>query len=255
MGTTTHPYERIAAELRADIENDRLLPGAVIPSENDLVTHYGTTRATVRRALDLLRADGLIESHQGAPTRVRAKPVVRIWGDGADWQRHRQAGRPGFDATVAEHGLAPRQEILDVQDPCPAPGHVAASLGLDDGAPTVMRYVRQFADDIPVRLVRMWFPATWASGSALVGRRRIRGGVAGHIEDPAGPYGHRLADSDVELESRNPTAAERELLNLARGVTVMDVLRTFYDEQARPVFVQHEVADGLRHRYRFRVSL
>lgn len=255
VGTVTYPYERIAADLRAAILDDRLAPGVPLPSENELAATYNTTRATVRRALELLRADGLIDTRQGTRARVRAEPVVRIWGDSADWRRHRNAGLPGFNATVTEHGLTPRQEILDVANPLPAPTQVAANLGLDDGTPTVMRYVRQRADEIPVRLVRMWFPADWASGTALGHRKLICGGVPGYIGDPNGPIKRRLVDSDVELESRNPSPHERELLNLARGVTVMDVTRTFYDADERPVFMQHEIADGTKHRYRFRVPL
>lgn len=255
MGTTSHLYERIAADLRAAIDDGHLAPGAPIPSENELAARYHTQRGTVRHALDLLRADGLIDTRQGARATVRTQPVVRVWGDTDDWQRHRTAGLPGFNATITDHGLVPRQEILDVQDGIPAPPHIAANLGLGDNTPVVMRFVLQLADDEPLRLVRMWFPATWASGTALAGRRRIRGGVAGYIGDPDGPIARRLADSDAELESRNPSPSERELLKLARGVTVMDVTRIFYDDEGAPVFVQHEIANGSRHRYRFRVSL
>jgi GntR family transcriptional regulator len=255
MGTVTHPYERIAADLRAAILDGHLAPGSAIPSENELATDYGVNRGTARRAVELLRADGLIDSRQGAPSRVRAAPVVQIWSDSADWRRHRDAGRPGFDATVAEHGLVGRQEILDVSDPCRAPLHVAMKLGLDDDAPTVMRYVRQHTDGVPVCLVRLWFPASWASGTALAEGRRIRGGVGAYIEDPAGPIGLRLADSVVELEGRGPTLPERKLLGLARGVTVMDVTRTFLGPDGEPVYVQEEVADASKVRYRFRAPL
>jgi GntR family transcriptional regulator len=252
VGTVTYPYEKIAADLRAAILDGHLGPGDLIPSSTELATRYGTTRNTVRRALEMLHSDGLIDTRQGARPQVRMAPVVRIWGDGADWRRHREAQRPGFDATVAEHGLTPRQEIVDVQDPMPAPTHVAVKLGLDGGAPVVMRFVRQFADEVPVRLVRMFFDASWASGTVLAGRKRIRGGVAAFIEDVLGRH---LADSEVELEGRNATEDEKDLLHLARGITIMDVVRTFLDDGGEPVFVQEEIADASRHRYRFRVPL
>lgn len=255
VGTVTHPYEQIAAALRAAILSGELVPGATIPSANKLADDYGTTRNTARKAIDVLLDEGLIDIRQGARATVRPQQVVRVWGDTDDWQRHRGAGLPGFNATVADHGLTPRQEILDVQDPVPAPPHIAASLGLDDGAPVVVRSVLQLADGEPLRLVHMHFPASWASGTALAGRARIRGGVAGYIQDPDGPIARRLTDSDVELESRTPTLTERELLRLPRGVTVMDVMRIFYDDEGRAVFAQREVAHGRRHRYRFRVPL
>jgi GntR family transcriptional regulator len=250
-----YPREKIAADLRAAIYDGRLAPGAVISSANKLADAYGTTRNTVRRAFDLLEDEGLIELRQGAPPRVRIMPVVTVWGDGADWQRHREARRPGFDATVTEHGLTPRQEILDVKDPISAPAHVAAKLGLHGDDPmVVMRYVRQFANEIPSRLVRMWFPAAWASGTALAGRKRIRGGVAGYIEDPAGPISRRIAKSRVLVGGRSSATQDEKPL-LERGVSVLEVTRVFLDEHGEPVFVQQEVADATRNRYSFEVTL
>jgi GntR family transcriptional regulator len=99
-----------------------------------------------------------------------------------------------FDATVAEHGLIGRQEVLEVQNHAPALPHVADALGLDDGAPMVMRFVRMYADDAPVRLARTWFPAEWASGTAFADTRKVRGGVAGLVEELRG----RIAASDVD---------------------------------------------------------
>lgn len=255
MGTITHPYERVAANLRAAILDGHLAPGDPLPSANQIAADYGINRATARRAIDLLHDEGLIDMRQGARPRVRATPVVQVWGDGADWRRHRNAGRPGFDATVAEHGLIPRQEILEVHDPAAAPAHIAAKLELADDPATVVRYVRQFADDVPARLVRMHFPASWASGTALAGRKRIRGGVSHYIEDPAGPIGIRLATSSVVVGGRTPTDEEKRLLQLGRGAIVLEVVRTFIDRDDRPVYVQQEVADASHHRYQFRVDL
>lgn len=255
MGTVTHPYERIAADLRDQILDGHLPPGAIVPSENELAARYSVNRTTVRHGLELLRSEGLLDVRQGARARVRAAPVVRIMSDGADWRRHRNARRPGFDATVAELGQAPRQEVLDAQDDTLPPVQVAVNLDLDDDSPVVMRYVRQYADEIPVRLVRLWFPGTWASGTALAGRKRIRGGVAAYVEDLTG---RRLTASDIELEGRNPTQHEKSKkdgLDLARGVSVVRVLTTFLDAENRPVYVQEEVADASKHRWHFRVVL
>lgn len=250
--TRIYPFEQVADAIKSAIYDGRHPRGKPLPSENELAEAYGFGRSTIRRALDILSDEGLIDRHQGKQATVRQVPPVRIHGDGADWQRHREAGRPGFDGTVAEQGLTPRQEILEVADTTPAPTAIAVALGLEPGAPVVMRLVRQHADDVPVRLVASFYPAEWASGTRLGERKLIRGGAAAYIEDH---LGRRLADSEVELEGRNPSRAERDLLNLPTGVTVIDVFRTFFDDQGDPVFVQTELADASRNRYRFRVSL
>lgn len=248
----TRKRERIETDLRAAIDDRILEPGQALPSARELCDKYDVSRVTVRRALERLHADGLIDMRQGTRPRVRPAPLVKITIAAADWRRHRDAKRPGFNATVAEHGLIGRQEVLETKDPSVPPTHVAIALGLDDGALTVMRYVRMWADESRVRLCRMWFPATWASGTLLAGRGRIRGGVAGFIEDLLGV---RLAFSDIGLEGRLPNDPEQRLLDLARGVSVIHTTTTFLDDGFRPVFVQEEISDASRHRWRFLVPL
>lgn len=255
MATVAQKYETITADLRAAILEGRLGPGEVLPSSSELCAEYGTTRMTVRRALERLHAEGLIDVRQGAKARVRPAPPVRIAIVGANWRRHRQEQQPGFNATVAEHGLTARQEVLEVAEHAVVPEQVTEAMGQAGGSPMVIRFVRMWAGDTPVRLSRTWFPARWAAGTVLAKPGRVRGGVAGFIEDPDGPVATRLAFTDVDLESRNPTEEERQLLNLARGVTVVHTLTTFLDQTETPVFVQEEVADATRHRWRFRIAL
>lgn len=113
----------------------------------------------------------------------------------------------------------------------------------------VMR--RMYADDTPVRLARSWFPAQWASGTALAHRPKIRGGVTRLVEK----LRRCLAYSDIDLEPRKPSDEETELLGLGRGIGVVQTVTTFMDEAEGPVFVQEEIADASRHRWRFRVTL
>lgn len=47
-------YQRIAAELRSQIESGELAPGALLPSEAALVERYGVARGTARQALAAL---------------------------------------------------------------------------------------------------------------------------------------------------------------------------------------------------------
>jgi DNA-binding GntR family transcriptional regulator len=58
-------YRQIAAELRTAIEAGQLKAGSVLPSEADLVARHDVSRATVRHALALLEAYGLISTHPG----------------------------------------------------------------------------------------------------------------------------------------------------------------------------------------------
>lgn len=74
-------YRQLASVLRERISSGALSPGKRMPSEKDLHDEFGLARETVRRALAVLRSEGLIEVRQGhgtfvaeAPQRVEIRP-------------------------------------------------------------------------------------------------------------------------------------------------------------------------------------
>jgi GntR family transcriptional regulator len=57
------PYRQIAAWLRSRIEAGEFRPGEdPLPSEKDLVNLFGVARDTARRAVEVLRDEGLVET-------------------------------------------------------------------------------------------------------------------------------------------------------------------------------------------------
>lgn len=69
-------YRDLAATLREKITTGQLRPGDRIPSETDLIGEYGVARETARRAVRLLRDEGLVEVRHGYPSRVRSPQAV-----------------------------------------------------------------------------------------------------------------------------------------------------------------------------------
>jgi GntR family transcriptional regulator len=63
-------YEQLAAILRGKIESGELAPRDQVPSEPFLMQTHGLSRDTVRHALDILRAEGLIQTFPGRGTFV-----------------------------------------------------------------------------------------------------------------------------------------------------------------------------------------
>ncbi|MEU4558378.1 winged helix-turn-helix domain-containing protein [Actinoplanes sp. NPDC023936] len=67
-------YEQIAAGLRADIVTGRLRPGQQLPSELRLQQENGVSRETARRAIAVLRNEGLAVVQRGHGVVVREQP-------------------------------------------------------------------------------------------------------------------------------------------------------------------------------------
>jgi DNA-binding GntR family transcriptional regulator len=69
-------YQQIAATLRGEIAQGILPAGENLPSEKDIADRFDVGRDSVRDALALLKAEGLIEKRRGFRSRVR-QPLVR----------------------------------------------------------------------------------------------------------------------------------------------------------------------------------
>lgn len=70
-------YERIADELRGEIHSGAA--DGVLPTEAELSGRFGVSRSTIRKALLVLRRDGLVVSRQGSGWRVvPVLPAVRL---------------------------------------------------------------------------------------------------------------------------------------------------------------------------------
>jgi GntR family transcriptional regulator/MocR family aminotransferase len=64
--------EQLYLQLREAVLAGRLLPRTRLPSTRDLASVLGLARSTVVEALDQLKAEGYLETRQGAATRVAA---------------------------------------------------------------------------------------------------------------------------------------------------------------------------------------
>ncbi len=67
-------YRQIADDLRDAILSGRLPHGARVPSEERLCQEHGVSRTTVRKAIDVLKGEGLVEVRAPRGTFVRNAP-------------------------------------------------------------------------------------------------------------------------------------------------------------------------------------
>jgi GntR family transcriptional regulator len=68
-------YERIANEIREQIKSGELSPGDKLPSISELCTKYDVSTQVIRSVMLILRAEGLVEGHQGRGVYVKEHPA------------------------------------------------------------------------------------------------------------------------------------------------------------------------------------
>jgi GntR family transcriptional regulator len=77
--TSDRPMHRqLADALRDRIAKGELAPGARLPSEMTLERTTGLNRSTVRRALEILKAEGLVDVRHPHGTFVRERPEEMV---------------------------------------------------------------------------------------------------------------------------------------------------------------------------------
>jgi len=135
-------YQQIADDLRSRLGSVGV--GRVLPSESELSTEFGVSRVTIRRALEILRDEGLVDARQGFGWYVAGEPLR---------QRLDELGT--IEGQLEQRGIRPERRVIEF-DFRVAPPRVAAVLGADQ----VLRVKRlNLADDIPFAVVTVWCPA------------------------------------------------------------------------------------------------
>lgn len=79
-------YSQLASLFRRRIESGEWKVGEQIPTVDDLAAECGVARATMRQALGILEAEGLIERFRAKGTFVKHRPHQELWCEVAtDW--------------------------------------------------------------------------------------------------------------------------------------------------------------------------
>ncbi len=69
-------YERIVEQVERALASGTIKPGQRLPSERDMVEQFGASRATVREALRVLEANGVVRSRPGDPNGPEVLPFT-----------------------------------------------------------------------------------------------------------------------------------------------------------------------------------
>ncbi|GAB3055109.1 GntR family transcriptional regulator [Intrasporangium mesophilum] len=225
----TPAFKQIAEALRESIGTGRIGPGEKVPSEAQLMEHFGVARMTVRQALGELRSEGLLVAEHGRGVFVRERPVVRRVASDRFARRHREAGQAAFIAEAQGVG-SPSVDEIEVGSEAP-PLDIREALRLQARARVVARRRRYLMDGQPVELAASYVPSSIAKGTQIEEVDTGPGGIYARIEDA----GHTLAEFSEEVAARMPAPEERRRLRLPAGTPVLTVRRIAFDSNGVPV--------------------
>jgi GntR family transcriptional regulator len=222
-------YQQIAEKLRERLVAGNFVAGRMLPSESELSAEFSASRVTVRRALEVLRDEGLVNARQGFGWFVPGDTVRQPLGKLATIEEQMRAS-----------GVTSQRRIVEFSFES-APKKIADVLGTTQ----VLRVLRvNLADGEPFAIVTVWC-------SAEVGQHLSRRDVE------QSPFYELL---DVPLSGATQTIGadaatpdDATMLHIPVGSPVLRCERVTSDTTGRPVLVSHHVFPA--HRTEFVVDL
>ncbi|MFC4278225.1 GntR family transcriptional regulator [Achromobacter aloeverae] len=209
-------YAVIASAIAADIESGRYPVGETLPAEAELMKQFGVSRHTVREALRELKARGLLSSHSGIGTRVRAS-----------------SGDQRFI-----HGVSTIQDLLQVVEATYLQVTDTRELIADEAWAALLRCacgqhwteVRTLrmvrGDSVPIALVCAYIPPVYSA-------------VVEDIEASTQPifsmieqrYGVRVVEIRQEVTAVTLDEAQAAMLQSCVGASALKIVRHHLDAQ------------------------
>lgn len=240
-------YRELAGLLRQAIQRGDYPEGGTLPKQNEIAAAHGVNINTVRQAVRVLEAEGLVTPVRRRGTVIRPQiPMKRLGIERyakSKWKSGLVAFAADREATGRTWAPGDQTQTVRVTE---ADSDVAEALGIQAGAPVYERARLVKEADRPTHTLTSYYRPEDVEGTALV--------------DPTpGPAGRGggfaiLTDRGLEpdqitetVRARMPTPDEVQLLQLPAGEPVMILHRTTFTGEGRPV----EFARGVHAASRF----
>ncbi|MFF0152637.1 GntR family transcriptional regulator [Micromonospora sp. NPDC005203] len=256
-------YDRIADDLRRKIHARELTPGARLPAETALMEQYKVSLPTMRQALAVLRAEGLIESRHGHGTYVREpRQRVRRTNERYQWEKDRaQASEDERRKTGAtEHDTGLTVDDLEFfatyDDSETADERIAEIFKVAPGTRLLRRTYQ-------TRLRRENVPLSTVDSYLLYDVVRLNPALLDENNEPwPGGTQNQLSTIGIELDrivdeitARPPQGDEAEQLDVPPGVSLIVLRKISIDTEDRVVELSEILMPGDRYELRYTTPL
>ncbi|KIH97010.1 hypothetical protein LP52_21400 [Streptomonospora alba] len=217
----------IAQELMEEIEDGRYRPGETLPTEDQLIQTYRTSRNTVRRALQELASRGRIDTKQGSGSRVRDyRPTVHL-ASPIEGQAEDERYDEYIERIRREQGQVPREELTVGREA--ATGMLAHLLQLDPSDARGFVVIRRYDRFLGSRLWQRqesFYPDYIAEGTDLDRPASIPDGTKKTLAE----LGYPQTGSWDVVGAKMPSLKESSRFGLGPGVPLLVHERVAYSD-------------------------
>ncbi len=221
------PYALVKQYLKEGLAAGVWAPGALMPSEAELVARFSVSRMTVSRALRELQSEGLVERTQGVGTfaaqlhKVSSTLTIHDLHD---------------DIVARGHS---HQAQVHLQRAEPATAALAAQLGVEPGSSVFHTLIVHQENGLPLQCEDRYVNPAAAPGYLQADFTRTTP-TRQLFETTA------LWRAQYSIEAANPTAQEARLLGVAATAACLIMVRRTFTRE-RPITIARLVHPGARY--------
>ncbi|OQO89470.1 transcriptional regulator [Saccharomonospora piscinae] len=234
-------HRQVATDLRGRITAGEYAPGDKLPSERAMIETYGVSRLTIREALGLLRAEGIVVTEHGRGVFVRPPTSIQRLSRSRLSRVARAEDKGAFLADAASKGFTPSSSVRVWFEPADA--RTSGHLRIQSGEEVTVRDRVMRADGLVVQLAISRLPRKFTCGTAIEQVDTGPGGTYARLEDA----GHAIGDFVEHVGARMPTPGEASTLQLDQGIPVITVMRVAYREDGTPLEMNNMVLPANRY--------
>lgn len=224
-------YVQVRETLRG--EYTLLAPKTPIPTELELIERFNVSRITLRKAIDDLVVEGLLERRQGRGTFTSIPKLTHDLNAITSWTEQLRA-----------LGYNPRTSHRVCRE-IPAPSRVAHALNLNPSEKVIMLRRTRLAGDEPLSLMTNYIPSRLVPNISK--ESEMAESLYELLEQRYGLVPDRAVDT---VETRSATDEESEILGVEPWSPILVVTRVSFLKNGAPLELVSAISRGDRYQYR-----
>jgi len=223
-------YLQLANRLKGRIDSGVYETGNCIPNETELCSEFAVSRITVRKAVQQLVDQGILEKHQGKGTYVKTS---------ADTVDFREIS--SFHDACRKMGKKP-STVLIRAGICSADRQDQTALRLQNNRQVVETIRVLKADNIPITVEINHFPTVYSY--------LIECDLSGSLYLLLREFGIEPTQAIHDISIRCAEGEIAKLLHVAEGAPLLYLEEVIYDQKGRPLHTSKQWIRGDRYTFR-----
>jgi GntR family transcriptional regulator len=231
-------YSQLKQVIREEIDNGKLKPGDVIPTEFELIENFQLSRTTVRQAISELVTENVLYRRKGVGTFV-AKPKIDLQYMGSILS---------YDTQLEHAGLRPRTEVISFSVIDVTDEKLSAQMDMPSGAKVIELIRVRYAEEEANVFVKSYLP--YEHCKFILELDMEKGSLYEALSQTAKT---KVVTVHRQVEAQLCTKEDQKHMNLEKGFPIQSFISKAYSQDG--TLIEYSIAHYRGDRNKFCVEI